>query len=92
MKEGKDLEEYLSFVRHDLRSQLCIIQESVNQVRDGLGNKDCEKCFGMLKPAVESAGQMNKLIEESLSLSKFKSVMLSFSLRKEAQSKDTSPA
>ena len=62
MKESKNLEEDLATLKHDLRTQLTIIQESVNQVLDGLGNKDCDKCFGMLRHVLEAAGKMNKLI------------------------------
>ena len=29
MKEAKDLEEYLSFARHELRSKLTVIQETI---------------------------------------------------------------
>lgn len=88
MKEAKNTEEYLSSLRHDLRSQLAVIQEAVNQVRDGLGNKNCDKCFGILRPAVEAAGKMSKLIEELISPSKLKYILPPNSLRKESPAKE----
>lgn len=66
------IEEYLSLVRHELRGQLFVIREGASQVLDGLGSKDCAKCFEILKPALESADKLNRLIEELLSPSAFK--------------------
>lgn len=69
MKEAKDLEEYLSAVRHDLRSQLAMAQEAVNQALDGLGNKD------ILRLAVSAIKKIDKLIEERLDYSKIRPML-----------------
>lgn len=75
MDEEKKIEEYLSFVRHELRGQLAIAREGAAQVFEGFGNKDCNKCFTILKPVIESADKLNKLMEELLSAPKFKSLV-----------------
>jgi hypothetical protein len=64
MNEEKKIEEYLSSVRHDLRGQLLVVREGTSMVLDGLGNKNCNKCFSILRPALESADKINKLIGE----------------------------
>ncbi|MBI5873105.1 MAG: response regulator [Candidatus Omnitrophica bacterium] len=63
--------EYFSFVRHELRNQLGIIREGTSQIIDGLGNKDCSRCQQILKPTLECAEKLNKLIEELVSVEAF---------------------
>jgi len=71
MSKEKSLEEYLSGIKHDLRRELAPIRELISIVLDGPGNKDCAKCFGILKPALGSADRLNKLTEELFSASAF---------------------
>jgi len=75
MNEEKKIEEYLSSVRHDLRGQLLVVREGTSMVLDGLGNKNCNKCFSILRPALESADKINKLIGELLSISRFNTIL-----------------
>jgi CheY-like chemotaxis protein len=75
MNEEKKIEEYLSSVRHDLRGQLLVVREGTSMVLDGLGNKNCNKCFSILRPALESADKINKLIGELLSISRFHTIL-----------------
>lgn len=75
MNEEKKIEEYLSSVRHDLRGQLLVVREGTSMVLDGLGNKNCNKCFSILRPALESADKINKLIGELLSISQFTTIL-----------------
>jgi CheY-like chemotaxis protein len=75
MNEEKKIEEYLSSVRHDLRGQLLVVREGTSMVLDGLGNKNCNKCFSILRPALESADKINKLIGELLSTSRFSTIL-----------------
>ncbi len=75
MNEKREIEEFLSSVRHDLRGQLLVIREGTSMALEGLGNKDCDKCFSILRPALESADKLNKLIEELLSTSRFNTIL-----------------
>jgi CheY-like chemotaxis protein len=75
MNEQEHIEKYLSSIRHDLRSQLLVVREGTSMALEGLGGKNCDKCFSFLRPALESADQMNKLIEELLSTSRFKAIV-----------------
>ncbi len=75
MNEKKKIEEYLSSVRHDLRGQLQVVREGASMVLDGLGNKNCSKCFSILKPALESADKLNELIGELLSTSRLNTIV-----------------
>jgi len=72
MSKEKDMEEYLSGVRHDLRGRVVIIRERISQILDGFGNKDCRKCFKILKSALADADKLNILISELLDISKVK--------------------
>lgn len=83
MNETKKIEEYLSSVRHDLRGQLLVVREGTSMALEGLGNKDCDKCFAFLRPALESADKLNKLIEELLSTSRFSTILASLFSSKE---------
>ena len=75
MNEGKKIEDILSTVRHDLRGQLQVVREGTSMVLDGLGNESCNKCFSILKPALESADKLNELIGELLSSSRFNTIL-----------------
>lgn len=66
-KKKEPLEEYLSFVRHELRNQLFVVREGISQAVDGLGNNDCSKCAKILQPSLEYADDLNKSIGEMLS-------------------------
>ncbi len=68
-----ELEEYLSQVRHDIRVHLTVMNEGISMVLDGLGKKDCEKCFYLLKIALDHVEQVNELTKNMLSSSTFKS-------------------
>ena len=71
----KKIEDILSTVRHDLRGQLQVVREGTSMVLDGLGNQSCNKCFSILKPALESADKLNELIGELLNVSQFNTVL-----------------
>lgn len=75
MNRETKIEEFLSTVRHDLRGQLLVVREGTSMVLDGLGNKSCDKCFSLLKPVLESADKLNKLIEELLSTHRFNAIL-----------------
>ena len=75
MNSETKIEEFLSTVRHDLRNQLLVVREGTSMVLDGLGDKNCDKCFSLLRPALESADKLNKLIEELLSTSRFDAIL-----------------
>ena len=62
MNEHEKIEAYLSSVRHDLRSQLVVVREGTSMILDGIGNANCENCFGLLRPALECTDELNKLI------------------------------
>ncbi|MDD5772041.1 MAG: hypothetical protein PHX78_01080 [bacterium] len=75
-KKKKDpLEEYLSFVRHELRNQLFVVREGISQVIDGLGGKDCAKCAKILQPSLETAENFNKSISELLNDPAFEKIL-----------------
>ena len=75
MNEMKNIEVYLSTVRHDLRNQLTVIREGMCFVVNGLGKKDCAKCFEILKLSLKSADELNELINKLLSYSAIKSAL-----------------
>jgi len=75
MNEHEKIEAYLSSVRHDLRSQLVVVREGTSMILDGIGNANCENCFGLLRPALECTDELNKLIGELLSLSRFRAIV-----------------
>jgi len=74
MNEEEKIEAYLSSIRHDLRGQLMVVREGASMILDGLGDSNCDKCFSFLKPALESADELNKLIGELLSTSRFNAI------------------
>ncbi len=75
MNENEKVEAYLSSVRHDLRSQLMVVREGASMILDGLGNSNCDSCFTLLRPALECTDELNKLIGELLSLSRFNAML-----------------
>ena len=87
MNEDEKVEAYLSSVRHDLRSQLMVVREGTSMILDGLGNSDCQKCFTLLRPALECTDELNKLIGELLSISRFNAMLASDASTKEGKPK-----
>ena len=77
MNEEEKIEAYLSSVRHDLRSQLMVVREGTSMILDGLGGSNCDNCFTLLKPALECTDELNKLIGELLSTSRFNAIFAS---------------
>ena len=71
MNEQEKMEAYLSSVRHDLRSQLVVIREGASMILEGIGQAKCDNCFALLRPALECTDELNKLIGELLSPSRF---------------------
>ena len=87
MNEEEKIEAYLSSVRHDLRSQLMVVREGTSMILDGLGGSNCNNCFTLLKPALECTDELNKLIGELLSTSRFNAIFASASSAKVEKSK-----
>jgi len=83
MTEVQKIEAYLSSVRHDLRSQLMVVREGTSMILDGLGDSKCENCFALLRPALECTDELNKLIGELLTISRFNAVLASQTTAKE---------
>ncbi|MDD5005484.1 MAG: histidine kinase dimerization/phospho-acceptor domain-containing protein [Candidatus Omnitrophica bacterium] len=75
MPSDDSIDKYLYFARHELADKLTIIREGTSQVLDGLGNKDCNKCFQILEPALNSIDILNKLIEKLFNDTTFKSIL-----------------
>jgi CheY-like chemotaxis protein len=71
MNEEDKMEAYLSSVRHDLRSQLMVVREGASIILDNLVGSNCDNCFAILRPALKSTDELNKLIGEFLSASQF---------------------
>ena len=76
MNEQENIETYLSSVRHDLRGQLVVVREGASMILDGLGNENCDNCFSLLRPALESTDELNRLIGELLSTSRFSAMLV----------------
>jgi K+-sensing histidine kinase KdpD len=74
-KKKESLEEYLSFIRHELRNQLFVVREGISQAVDGLGGKDCAKCAKILQPSLEYADNLNKSIGEMLNNASFELIL-----------------
>jgi CheY-like chemotaxis protein len=87
MNEQEKIEAYLSSVRHDLRSQLMVIREGASMIMDGVGNENCDNCITLLKPALESTDELNKLIGELLSTSRFNAMLVPLLSAKEEEVK-----
>ncbi|MFQ5900732.1 MAG: histidine kinase dimerization/phospho-acceptor domain-containing protein [Thermodesulfobacteriota bacterium] len=66
------LDDYLSSVRHELRTPLAAAGEGMNLVLDGLGNKQCDRCMDFLQSSKNSINNLNRTIEDLLSPVRFK--------------------
>jgi CheY-like chemotaxis protein len=75
MSDQEKVEAYFSSARHDMRSQLMVVREGTSMVLEGIGKSNCKNCFGLLRPALESADELNKMIGELLSTSRVTSVL-----------------
>lgn len=71
MNEQEKIEAYLSSVRHDLRSQLMVVREGASLILDNIVGSNCDNCFALLRPALESTNELNKLIGEFLNTPRF---------------------
>jgi CheY-like chemotaxis protein len=69
MREQDKIESFLSSVRHDLRSEIMVIREGTSIILDNLVGSNCDNCFAILRHALKSTDQLNKMIGESLSVS-----------------------
>jgi CheY-like chemotaxis protein len=69
MNEQEKIETYLSSVRHDMRSQLMVVREGASIILDNLVGSNCDTCFSVLRPALKSTEELNKLIGERLNVS-----------------------
>jgi CheY-like chemotaxis protein len=76
MNEQEKVEAYLSSVRHDMRGKLMVVREGASMILDGIGQAKCDNCFALLRPVVECADQLNKLVGELLSASRFEALLV----------------
>jgi len=88
MNEQEKLEAYLSTLRHDLRSQLMVVREGASIILDNIVGSNCENCFALLRPALESSNQLNKLIGEFLSTPQFIKLLAPMISAKEEEMKN----
>ncbi len=88
MNEQEKLEAYLSSVRHDLRSQLMVLREGASIILDNIVGSNCENCFALLRPALESSNELNKLIGEFLSTPQFIKLLAPIMSAKEEEIKN----
>jgi len=87
MNQQEKIEAYLSSIRHDLRGQLVVVREGTSMILDGIGNENCDNCFALLRPALESTDELNKLIGDLLSISRFNTLLAPFLSAKEEEQK-----
>ena len=87
MNEQEKMEAYLSSVRHDLRSQFVVVREGTSMILEGIGQAKCDNCFALLRPALECTDELNKLIGELLSPSRFNEFVASHLPAKEEELK-----
>jgi CheY-like chemotaxis protein len=88
MKEQEKIEAYLSSVRHDLRSQIMVVREGASIILDNIVGSNCDNCFSLLRPALESANELNKLIGEFLSTPQFIKMLTPLITEKEEEIKN----
>jgi CheY-like chemotaxis protein len=88
MNEQEKIEAYLSSVRHDLRSQLMVVREGASIILDNIVGSNCDNCFALLRPALESTNELNKLIGEFLSTPQFIKMLAPFISAKEEEIKN----
>ena len=84
----KVLNEYLTYVRHDLKSALNSIRESVCLILDGVIDPTEEKGIQLLEIAKRNVDRINDMINDKLSYSKFKSE----STKKESNTNNNMPS
>jgi CheY-like chemotaxis protein len=87
MSDQEKIEAYLSSVRHELRSQLTVVREGTSMILEGLGDPNCNTCHALLKPALESTDQLNRLIGELLSTARFNKILAPLILVREEELK-----
>jgi CheY-like chemotaxis protein len=87
MNEQEKIEAYLSSVRHDLRSQLMVVREGASIILDNVVGSNCDNCFALLMPALKSTDELNKLIGEFLSASRFIKILAPLISAKEEELK-----
>ncbi len=75
MSDLEKVDTYFSSVRHDMRSQLMVVREGTSMVLEGIGKSNCKNCFSLLRPALESADELNKMIGELFSTSRVASIL-----------------
>ena len=46
--------------------KLVVVREGTSMILEGIGKSKCDNCFALLRPALECADQLNKLIGELL--------------------------
>ncbi len=85
MNEQEKIESYLSSVRHDLRSQLMVVREGASIILDNIVGSNCDNCFALLRPALKSTDELNHLIGEFLSPSRFIKILSPLLSAKEEQ-------
>ncbi len=88
MNEQEKIEAYLSSVRHDLRSQIMVVREGASIILDNIVGSNCDNCFALLRPALESANELNKLIGEFLSTPQFIKILTPLMSTKEEEIKN----
>jgi len=75
MNDLEKVDAYFSSVRHDMRSQLMVVREGTSMILEGIGKSNCKTCFGLLRPALESTDELNKMIGELFSTSRVTSIL-----------------
>ncbi len=75
MREDEKIEAYFSSLRHDLRNEIMIIREGASIILDQLVGSNCDNCFALLRHAMKSADQLNRLIGERLTSSQFLQIL-----------------
>lgn len=85
MNEQDKIETFFSSVRHDLRSEIMVIREGVSIILDNLFGSNCENCFTLLRHALKSTDQVNKLVGERLTSSQVTKVVQELLSKKEEE-------
>ena len=75
MNDLEKVDAYFSSVRHDMRSQLMVVREGTSMILEGIGKSNCKNCFSLLRPVLESADELNKMIGELFSTSRVTSIL-----------------
>jgi signal transduction histidine kinase len=77
-KPDGSLGEYFTSVRHELHNILAVAQEGTSQILEGIGGRDCNKCNKILTPVLKSIKELNVVIDQMLSTSKFESMLAKY--------------